>query len=71
MEPLWSPVVATGGNQRQIDWVPNPQKQAKWVATGCHQLRETFHGKEGVDDSGPSEGFANAPHVGVFVQIDL
>ncbi len=41
-------MVATGGNQRQIDWVPNPQKQAKSVATGCHQLRETFHGKQGV-----------------------
>jgi hypothetical protein len=56
MEPLWSPVVATGGNQRQIDYVPNPQKQAKSVATGCHRSRETFHGKEGVSGSSPEEG---------------
>src|SRR5207253_6011889 len=48
MEPLWSPVVATGGNQRRIDFAPNPQKQAKTVATGCHRLPEKFHGKQGV-----------------------
>jgi hypothetical protein len=45
MEPLWSPVVASAGNQRQIDSVPNPQKQAKSVATGCHRLPDTLHGK--------------------------
>jgi len=50
MEPLWSPVVATGGNQRQIAQRRKPQKQAKSVASGCH-------GKEGVDGSSPSEGF--------------
>src|SRR5438552_1702446 len=66
MEPLWSPVVATHGNQRQIDGPPKPQKGAKSVASGCHQLRETFHGKEGVDGSSPSEGSAKAPHVGAF-----
>ena len=48
MEPLWSPVVATRGNQRQIDRAPKPQKQAKSVATGCDRLLETFHGKQGV-----------------------
>jgi hypothetical protein len=48
MEPLWSPVVATGGNQRQIDLAPNPRRQAKTVAVGCHRLPETFHGKQGV-----------------------
>src|SRR6266545_7826837 len=48
MEPLWSPVVATGGNRRQIDRRLKPQKQAKTVATGCHQLPATFHGKQGV-----------------------
>ena len=51
MEPLWSPVVATGGNQPQIDRPSKSQKQAKSVATGCHRLRATFHGKEGVDGS--------------------
>src|SRR5438094_8363282 len=38
MEPLWSPVVATGGNQRQIACARKRRKQAKplpWVATGC------------------------------------
>jgi hypothetical protein len=48
MEPLWSPVVATGGNQWQIRSAPNRRKQAKTVAVGCHRLREKFHGKQGV-----------------------
>jgi hypothetical protein len=48
MEPLWSPVVAIGGNQRQIGGPSKPQKQAKSVATGCHQLPANFHGKQGV-----------------------
>jgi hypothetical protein len=48
MEPLWSPVVATSGNQVQSDVARKPLKQAKSVATGCHRLRETFHGKQGV-----------------------
>jgi hypothetical protein len=61
MEPLWSPVVATGGNQQQIGRPSKPQKQAKSVATGCHRLPETFHGKDGVDGSSPSEGSAKAP----------
>jgi hypothetical protein len=39
-------------------------KQAKTVAAGCDRLPETFHGKEGVDGSSPSEGSAKAPHVG-------
>ncbi len=56
MSSLWSPVVATGGNQRQIDRAPKPQKQAKSVAIGCDRLLETFHRKEGVDGSSPSEG---------------
>src|SRR6266516_6924565 len=63
---LWSPVVATGGNQRQIDRRLKPQKQAKSVATSCHRLRAASHGKEGVDGSNPSEGFAKAPQNGAF-----
>jgi len=31
--------VATGGNQRQIGWLSEPQKQVNSVATGCHRLR--------------------------------
>jgi hypothetical protein len=46
MEPLWSPVDATGGNQQQIEVAPKPRKQARSVATGCDQLRASFHGKE-------------------------
>jgi hypothetical protein len=49
-------VVANGGNRRQIEESRKPQKQAKTVATGCHPLPESFHGKEGVDGSSPSEG---------------
>src|SRR5256886_16796277 len=48
MEPLWSPGVATGGNQRQIGWLSEPQKQANSVATTCRQLRREVHGKQGV-----------------------
>jgi hypothetical protein len=36
-------------------------KQAKSVAIGCHRLLETFHGKEGVDGSSPSEGSYESP----------
>jgi hypothetical protein len=61
MEPLRSPVVATDGNHRQTRSAKKPQRQAKSVATGCHQLPATFHGKEGVDGSSPSEGFRKRP----------
>ena len=43
-----------------------PQNQAKSVATGCHRLPATFHGKEGVDGSSPSEGFKKRPANGLF-----
>src|SRR5438876_11357465 len=48
MEPLWSPVVATGGNQRQIGCARKRRKQAKTVAVGCDRSRAKFHGKQGV-----------------------
>src|SRR6266576_1573380 len=66
MEPLWSPVVAIGGNWSQIALPPKPQKQAKTVAVGCDWLPREVHGEEGVDGSSPSEGSAKAPHVGAF-----
>jgi hypothetical protein len=66
MEPLWSPVVAIGGNQRQNAQGRKAQKQGETVATGCYRLRETFHGKEGVDGSSPSEGSAKTPQTGAF-----
>ena len=57
LEPLWSPVVATGGNQWQIQHAREWPKQAKTVALSCHQLPIAAHGKEGIDGSSPSEGF--------------
>jgi len=60
MEPLWSPVVATGGNRSQMLSLEKPPKQAKTVAVGCHRLPAKEHGKEGVDGSSPSEGFTKA-----------
>jgi hypothetical protein len=56
MEPLWSPVVATGGKWWQIGLARNAPEQAKTVAVGCDRLPESFDGKEGVDGSSPSEG---------------
>jgi hypothetical protein len=48
MEPLWSPLVATGGNPRQIRPHPVAAKQAESCVTRGHGLPETFHGKQGV-----------------------
>src|SRR5829696_9815782 len=45
MEPLWSPVVATGRNRRQMPHPRKRRKQAKTVAMRCDRLPETFHGK--------------------------
>jgi hypothetical protein len=47
MEPLWSPVVATGGSQWQIKSARKPLKQAKSVATGCDRLPEKFMVRRG------------------------
>jgi hypothetical protein len=40
MEPLWSPVVPIGGNQRQMGLTRKRRKQAKTVAVGCDRLRK-------------------------------
>ena len=34
---------------------------------GCDRLPETFHGKEGVDGSSPSEGFTKGQQMAFFV----
>jgi hypothetical protein len=47
MEPLWSPVVATGGNRPQIVQLRKPQKQAKTVGVGCDRLPEPFMVRRG------------------------
>jgi hypothetical protein len=49
MEPLWSPVVATGGNHWQIRTARTRQNKRNPLP---------WDGKEGVDGSSPSEGFA-------------
>jgi hypothetical protein len=67
MEPLWSPVAATGGNGWQMPPAQKPRKQAKTVAVACVQSPIEAHGKEGVDGSSPSEGSTKAPHVGAFL----
>jgi hypothetical protein len=66
---LWSPVVATGGNRSQIRRAAKRLKSAETVATGCHRLPESFHGKEGVDGSSPSEGSAKSPEL-TFLSSD-
>jgi hypothetical protein len=71
MEPLWSPVVATGGNQWQMAGGQNPRKQAKTVANGCHRSPETFHGKEGVSGSSPEEAPQKPRKAGFFFLVRL
>ena len=67
MEPLWSPAVATSRNRWQMGRRRERLRQAKIVAVDCDQLPESFHGKEGVDSSSPSEGFAKPLRIrGVF-----
>jgi hypothetical protein len=47
MEPLWSPVVATGGNRSQNGEAQKPHKQAKTFAVGCDRLPQRAHGTTG------------------------
>jgi hypothetical protein len=67
MEPLWSPVVATGGKRSQIAQTRKARNQAKTVAVGCDRLPIGAHGKEGVDGSSPSEGFTKGQQMAFFV----
>ena len=55
MEPLWSPVVATGGTRSRIESRRKRREQAKTVAVGCDQLPGRAQGKEGVNGSSPDE----------------
>jgi hypothetical protein len=55
------PVVATSGNRPQMLRLEKRQNQAKTVAAGCHRSPKGAHGKQGVDGSSPSEGFAEMP----------
>jgi hypothetical protein len=56
MEPLWSPVVATGGNRSRIARSHKQLNQAKTVAVGCDRLPRAAYGKEGVDGYADSTG---------------
>jgi hypothetical protein len=67
MEALWSPAVATAGNRWQMGGCRERLRQWQFIAVGCDRLPESFHGKEGVDGSSPSEGSAKAPQIGVFL----
>ena len=65
MEPLWSPRDAACRNQLQVDQAQNSRSKPK-PATSSDQLPFGAHGKEGVDGSSPSEGFA-LEHPGCFL----
>ena len=60
MEQLWSRAVATNGNPWQMGTLRKRLKEARTVAVGCD-------GKEGVDGSSPSEGFAVQPALTAFL----
>jgi hypothetical protein len=62
MEPRGCNRSQSAANQKAAE----PQKQAKSVAAGGHRLPESFHGKEGVDGSSPSEGSAKTPQIRTF-----
>jgi hypothetical protein len=60
-----APVEPSRGNQRQsaasraaAEWA---KKKAESLVLGCRALPEPSNGKEGVDGSSPSEGFAELP----------
>jgi hypothetical protein len=48
MEPLWSHVVAIGGNRSQIASTRKRLRQAETVAIGCDRSPRAAHGKDGV-----------------------
>jgi hypothetical protein len=58
MEQLWNRGDATGGKRSARGTPENGLNYGPTVATGCHRLPFGSHGKEGVDGSSPSEGFA-------------
>jgi hypothetical protein len=48
MEPLWSPVVATSGNQSQVAEAQRAPKRAKTGAVGCDRLPVGFANSGGL-----------------------
>ncbi len=61
MERLWKNEGATRRKRFDRFKPRNRLDKPNLVATGCHRLPPKSHGKEGVDGSSPSEGFAKAP----------
>src|SRR5262249_11262954 len=51
MEPLWSPVVATGGKPLANRPAANRARSSKTVAVGCDRLPQRAHGKGHVDST--------------------
>jgi hypothetical protein len=61
MEPLWSPVVAIGGDQRQIESAPKNGSNKRKPAVGYDPLPRKRHGKEEVDRSHASGAVDSFP----------
>jgi hypothetical protein len=58
MEHLWSPAGATGGKRLQRHALQSRSIRPDPHPVATHGKRFGAHGKEGVDGSSPSEGFA-------------
>jgi hypothetical protein len=66
MEHLWSRADANPRKRRQTPPLRKPRDSLQPAACSCIRLPGTRDGKEGVDGSSPSEGFAKPPQVGAF-----
>ena len=66
MEQLWSRAVAAQRSPPQTLKARNGRMQAETVALGFAPPHEHLDGKEGVDGSSPSEGFAKSLLISPF-----
>jgi hypothetical protein len=57
----WTSTDASGPRRMRLQL-----NRAVCAPSGARLIARHLHGKEGVDGSGPSEGSANAPHVGAY-----
>src|SRR5579862_4113218 len=71
MEHLWSQAGATGGNQWQMGQPRKSLKQANPQPVATHGNGFGAHGKEGVDGSSPSEGFAKELQISPFRALSV
>ena len=65
MEPLWSPVVATDGNQWRIRSARKPQT-SEIRCRGLPPVAARSACKEGIDGSSPSEACLKALQMGIW-----